>query len=61
MYRDTEEQLAAIRSAVSAAQILEKDVYVLSDLSIITDPTNVPIHRVLEVVRYKRDDDWDVD
>lgn len=61
MFEEYELQLSAVNAATKVAAILSHDVFIFSDLTIGTDPNKHPQKRILEIVRYRPDDLWEVD
>jgi|DEB0MinimDraft_3_1074331.scaffolds.fasta_scaffold02183_5 ABC-type phosphate/phosphonate transport system permease subunit len=61
MFDDVEDQLSAVSAATLVAAVLAQDVCIFSDLSIGTAPNNYPKKRILEIIRYRPEEVWDVD
>ena len=59
---DTDDALDAVKSAMILADLMEHDVVILDDLTIMTtkDSAKIDPNKVLEVVRYQAQDIHDV-
>lgn len=57
---DTDDALEAIKAAEIMANILERNVFVLDNLKIVSASNAVPPQRILEVIRFQEQDIHDV-
>lgn len=57
---DTDDALEAIKAAEIMASILERNVFVLDNLKIVSASNAVPPQRILEVIRFQEQDIHDV-